>query len=55
MVYLVKSARYVFKIADVVIQRTIPHLKKKFPRNFWFTVGKISSAPAMSCGTYNNI
>lgn len=28
MVYLVKSARYVFKIADVVIQRTIPHLKK---------------------------
>lgn len=31
MVYLVKSARYVFKIADVVIQRTIPHLKKKNP------------------------
>lgn len=31
MVYLVKSARYVFKIADVVIQRTIPHLKKNNP------------------------
>lgn len=27
MVYFVKRARFVFQIADVVIQRTIPHLK----------------------------
>lgn len=54
MVYLIKSARYVFKIADVVIQRTIPHLKKN-PTEFLIHCEKISSAPAMSCGTYNNI
>lgn len=54
MVYLVKSARYVFKIADVVIQRTIPHLKK-IPTEFLIQCGENSSAPALSCGTYNNI
>lgn len=40
MVYLVKSARYVFKIADVVIQRTIPHLKKKIPTEFLIQWGE---------------
>lgn len=39
MVYLVKSARYVFKIADVVIQRTIPHLKK-IPTEFLIQCGE---------------